>query len=153
MDPHWEPWFSGGGGVVRDSSGNILIGFAVFFGTKTNMEAEFLALLEEVQLCMEQGLHCIQVEMHSKALQLMMLGNCQVPWKLWKEVSQIKALTQGNNFNFSYMFWEANVVANALANLASSTLCYKRFTPAQVSQQVLGLAALDRIHTPYIRMI
>ena len=48
------------------------------------MEAEALALLEGVQLCLEHGLHYVQVDLDSKALQLMMLGGCQIPWKLWQ---------------------------------------------------------------------
>ena len=38
---------------------------------KTNMEAEALALLEGVQLCLKHGLHYVQVDLDSKTLQLM----------------------------------------------------------------------------------
>ena len=48
-----NPGYSGGGGVVQDSFGNVLVGFPLAFGIRTNMEAEAMALLEGIKLCLE----------------------------------------------------------------------------------------------------
>ena len=135
-----------GGGVVWDFFGNVLFGFTIFFGIRSNMEAESLALLEGVQLCSECGLNHVEVETDSKTLALMLLGKTQVPWKLWRSISCIKDIALGKHFVFTHTFRVVNVVANALATLASSSKCYSIFSATQIHRDIIGLANL--IWTP-----
>ncbi|XP_043692976.1 uncharacterized protein LOC122643420 [Telopea speciosissima] len=51
---------SGGGGVIRDSSGNVVMAFANFYGHCTNTEAEMRLILDGLQLCASKGYHGCQ---------------------------------------------------------------------------------------------
>ena len=84
-----NPGPSGARGVLRDSDGNVLSSFSLFLGSRTNMEAEALALLDGMQIT--AGFHELQVEMDSQALLNMVIGNGSVPWKLWSTVAHVKA--------------------------------------------------------------
>ena len=63
-----NPGPSGGGGVVRSPSDDVLFGFAMSFGIKTNMEAEALALLDGIKLCIERGHTAVDIETDLKTL-------------------------------------------------------------------------------------
>ncbi|XP_027067834.1 uncharacterized protein [Coffea arabica] len=58
-----NPGLSGAGAIFRDSGGNILCGFSWFLGSRTNMEAEAMALLEG--LLLSATFHSLHVEMDS----------------------------------------------------------------------------------------
>ena len=123
-----NPGPSGAGGVLRDSDGTILSGFSTFLGSMTNMEAEALALLEGMRV--SAGFHWLHVEMDSQVLVRMVTGNGSVPWKLWSTISRIKTIALGRQVTFTHTYREANAVADALANLASSTHVCQRFSPS-----------------------
>ncbi|XP_071906030.1 uncharacterized protein [Coffea arabica] len=50
-----NPGMSGRGGVVRDSNGQLMFAFSVFFGEQTSLRAEVLALLIGLRLCDGRG--------------------------------------------------------------------------------------------------
>ena len=95
---------------------------------------------------------CLHIEMDSQVLLTKMTGNDGVPWKLWKTISHIKALAIDRQVSFAYTYREANAVADALAHLASSTHISQRFPPTPLPLCVKGLAHLNRIKTPYVRL-
>ena len=84
-----NPGHSGVGAVFRDSSGNILCGFSWFLGSRTNMEAEAMALLEG--LLLSATFHSLHVEMDSQVLLNMVNGDGGVTWRLWLTISHIKS--------------------------------------------------------------
>lgn len=145
-----NPGPSGAGGVFRDSGGNVLRGFSYFLGSRTNMEAEASALLEGMLL--STGYHSLQVEMDSQVLMAMVNGKGRVPWKLWKTISCIQALALGRQVTFSHVYREANGVADALANLASSTGVGHSFGASTLPDYIQGLARLDKMRLPYVRL-
>ena len=95
----------------------------------------------------------MEVETDSKALVFMLLGKTQVPWKLWRSISHIKDAALGKRFVFAHTFLEANMVANTLATLVNSSKCCSIFFATQLPKDIIGLASLDRIQMPYIRMV
>ena len=46
---------SGGGGVIRDSNGQLVFAFSAFLGEQTSLRAEALALLIGLRLCVGHG--------------------------------------------------------------------------------------------------
>nr|XP_027060692.1 uncharacterized protein LOC113687227 [Coffea arabica] len=144
-----NPGSSGAGGVFRDSGGNVLRGFSYFLGLRTNMEAEASALLEGMLLSTD--FQSLQVEMDSQVLMAMVNGNGRVPWKLWRTISRIQALALGRRITFSHVYREANGVADALANLASSTGIGQSFGAFALPDYIQGLARLDKMRIPYVR--
>ena len=145
-----NPGHDGAGGVFRDSDGNILAGFSLFLGSRTNMEAEAMALLEGLQS--SASFHSLQVEMDSQALLNMVNGNGRVPWRLWHTISCIQSLVLDRQVIFTHVYREANAVADGLACLASSTCVSQSFPPSPLSDHIRGLARLDRIQMPYVRL-
>ncbi|XP_027150495.1 uncharacterized protein LOC113750754 [Coffea eugenioides] len=142
-----NPGHSGAGRVFRDSSGNILCGFSLFLGSRTNMEAEAMALLEG--LLLSENFLSLNVEMDSQVLLNMVNGDGGVPWKLWLS---IKSLVLGRQITFTHVYREANAVADALARLASTTHVCQSFPPSPLPAHIRGLARLDRIQMPYVRV-
>ncbi|XP_071909759.1 uncharacterized protein [Coffea arabica] len=145
-----NPGHSGAKGILRDPEGHILSAFSLFLGPMTNMEAEALALLEGMRASVD--IPYLHIEMDSQVLLNMVTGNDRVLWKLWKTVSRIKALAIDRQVSFAHTNREANAVANALAHLASSTHISQRFPPTPLLVCIKGLAHLDRIQMPYVRL-
>ncbi|KAF5458687.1 hypothetical protein F2P56_022700, partial [Juglans regia] len=56
---------SGGGGVIQNSQGEVVVGFAHSYGHATNTLAECRALLDGLRLCKHLGLRDIMVESDS----------------------------------------------------------------------------------------
>nr|XP_027064415.1 uncharacterized protein LOC113690621 [Coffea arabica] len=50
-----KPGASGGGGILRDSDGQLLVAFSAYLGEATSLRAEVLAMLKGVQLCLGKG--------------------------------------------------------------------------------------------------
>ena len=114
------------------------------------MEAEASALLEGMLLSTD--FHFLQVEMDSQVLLAMVNGNGRIPWKLWTTISRIQTLALGRQVTFTHVYREANGVADALANLASSTGVCQSFNESALPGHIRGLARLDRMHVPYVRL-
>ena len=114
------------------------------------MEAEASALLEGMLLSTD--FQSLQVEMDSQVLMAMVNGNGRVPWKLWRTISRIQALALGRRITFSHVYREANGVADALANLASSTGIGQSFGAFALPDYIQGLARLDKMRIPYVRL-
>ena len=114
------------------------------------MEAEASALLEGMLLSTD--FHFLQVEMDSQVLLAMVNGNGRIPWTLWKTISRIQTLALGRQVTFTHVYREANGVADALANLASSTGVCQSFGASTLPDHIQGLARLDRMRVPYVRL-
>ena len=63
-----NPGRAGGGGVIRDSNGNWLVGYAANLGICTSMVAEICALRTGLEIAWNKGYRQIQVEMDSHVL-------------------------------------------------------------------------------------
>ncbi|XP_071905969.1 uncharacterized protein [Coffea arabica] len=50
-----NPGLSGGGGVLRNSNGDFLVGFSTFLGKQTSLRAEVVTLLVGLRLCKARG--------------------------------------------------------------------------------------------------
>lgn len=71
-----------GGGILRDSAGNMVLAFADSFGSKTSLQAEALALYMGVKLCCMLDLSNITIECDSAVLIDVLNGHAATPWKL-----------------------------------------------------------------------
>ncbi|KAI9194953.1 hypothetical protein LWI28_010396 [Acer negundo] len=57
-----NPSPTGGGGVLRDSSGNFIFGFSKFFGSCSNNETELQVVVEGLSICKHLGHDGIDIE-------------------------------------------------------------------------------------------
>lgn len=63
-----KPGSASGGGVLRDSNGNLVLGFPVYFGHLTSVQAEARALLFAIKLCLQYGFLNLHLELDSLLL-------------------------------------------------------------------------------------
>ena len=63
-----NPGRPGGGGVLRDGEGKLLLAFSTFVGSCTSIQAEARALLFGVNLCISCGYVGVHVEVDSFVL-------------------------------------------------------------------------------------
>ncbi|XP_027118651.1 uncharacterized protein [Coffea arabica] len=63
-----NPGMSGGGGVIRDSDGQLVFAFSAFLGEQTSLRVEVLALLIGLRLCDGRGVATPFVQSNSAIL-------------------------------------------------------------------------------------
>ncbi|XP_075499933.1 uncharacterized protein LOC142538505 [Primulina tabacum] len=102
------------GGVVRDSSGRVVLSFSEFIGVGTNVRAELWAVWRGLLICSDLGLFPLWVETDSQiSLQILRSRRCH--WDLHHTVTRILVLLRGRAVHFSHIFRDGNSVADALA--------------------------------------
>ncbi|XP_071922581.1 uncharacterized protein [Coffea arabica] len=115
-----NPGVNGGGGVVRDSEGQVIVGYSCFFGSLTSLHAELKAMAFGVQLCVTHGLHDLHIEADSLVLVEILQGKLGCPWRLQWELEGL--LRYKRHFReITHCYREANKPANFLANLGADT--------------------------------
>ena len=86
-----NPSTSGGGGILRDGGGRLLLAFSCHFGQATSLQAEVRALLYGVKLFAHRGFGRLVVELDSLVLVHILLGKTGCP--IYKEIQQLFALS------------------------------------------------------------
>ncbi|KAL3509794.1 hypothetical protein ACH5RR_029195 [Cinchona calisaya] len=145
-----NPGQMGGGGVLshRNHTGHILLAFSRSYGYGTSLEAEFRALSDGLQLCNQHQLFPRLIEVDSKLLADVLLGHAHCPWKLLHVKDQIKTLISANSQSIMHIYREGNAVADEIVLHGVSHI----FTESNLPQKVLGLARLDALGVPSIRI-
>ncbi|KAL0008067.1 hypothetical protein SO802_009569 [Lithocarpus litseifolius] len=70
-----NPGRAGGGGVIRDHRGMWMKGFARKIGHATSLLAKFLALRDGLQMALQLGINCLEVELDAKTVVQILLSN------------------------------------------------------------------------------
>ncbi|XP_075496425.1 uncharacterized protein LOC142533502 [Primulina tabacum] len=112
-----NPGDSSVGGVVRDSSGKVVLYFSEFIGTGTNVRAELWAVWRGLLICSDLGLFPLWIETDSQ-ISLQILHSRRCCWSLDHIVTRILVLLRGRSVHLSHIFREGNSVADALAEEA-----------------------------------
>ncbi|XP_071940464.1 uncharacterized protein [Coffea arabica] len=152
----WEgnPGASGGGGILRDSSGRLLLAFSAFLGGMSSLRAEALAILTGVQLCLRKGFFPRTIQSDLLLLVGILQRRVQCPWHIRREVEQVWQLVGVSRFVHCYR--EANKVADILSNMGVShphelVRCYS--TAQDLPTLARGEAQLNRLGVPSVRRI
>nr|XP_027086510.1 uncharacterized protein LOC113708247 [Coffea arabica] len=146
-----NPGVSGGGGVLRDSSGALLFGFSVPFGELTCLQAEIKALVFGVQQCRLRGFSRIRVEVDSLVLVNLLVRQVRCPWSVRSDLESLRAV-QGLEWTVGHCYREMNQVADALAKVGAhseGTILYT--TQSELPRVARGALGLDRSQIPAIR--
>ena len=109
-----------GGGILRDTYGSTIFVFHDFFGIKTSLQAEALALLFGLSICNALNIQDIEVECDSSFLISMARGTTSIPWKLRGIFRKMQGFSHRVAY-YSHCYQEANCVADALANLGQES--------------------------------
>ena len=104
-----------GGGLVRDCQGKLIFTFYKEFREQDVLEAESMALLFGLQLCLQRGFRPSLVEMDSKALVQLVVSGVIAKWPLCNILRKVRGLLEGFSASISHIFREANSPADRLA--------------------------------------
>ena len=112
------PGPAGGGGLIRDHLGQCIGAFASNLGTCSAIRAEFLALLQGLQLAWSKGIQLLDVRMDNKACISIIQGDQYNRGLNMHVVNQCKQLINQNGWTvtLTHCYREANRAADWLAN-------------------------------------
>ena len=149
-----NPGVSGGGGVLRDSGGHVLVAFSAYLGEGSSLRAETLAALLGIQLCLGKGVAPRVIQSDSLLLTEILQRRYHCPWRIRREVEQIWHLV--GEARFVHCYREANKVADILSNVGvSHPQQLVRVYDSELGLPVLarGEVRLNRLGLPSIRRV
>ncbi|XP_027118706.2 uncharacterized protein [Coffea arabica] len=150
-----NPGTGGSGGVLRDSSGRLLLAFSAYLGETTSLHAETSALLIGLRECAQRGFGNVGVQLDSLVLVGILQKTFQCPWHIRRAVWQIWQLL-GDSPRVAHCYREANKVADILSNVGVSHPGHQVRVYEHVGlipQLVRGALRLDRLGLPSVRKV
>jgi len=87
-----NPGKIGGGGILRDSQGDMIYAYTVSLGTGTNNLAEVQAAAHGLYWCTQHDTKEIILEVDSEQLTKWISHSSQPPWKLQEQIKDIHRL-------------------------------------------------------------
>ncbi|KAG4954841.1 hypothetical protein JHK87_040435 [Glycine soja] len=113
---------SGIGGIIRDSNGSWVQGFAGLCGVKTNLYAELLAILKVLQMAWDYNGQALIYESNSRTALSLTLHGADHTHHYFPLISRIRSfLHHPWELSFQHEFREANYCADWLAKLGASS--------------------------------
>nr|POE69125.1 putative ribonuclease h protein [Quercus suber] len=128
------------GGLIRDSAGKWVVGFAKSINVNSSIAVELWALREGLILCIECEAHAVEIELDASTAISLVAGNVNTNGDLSGLIDDCKELLlQLPQVKLSHCFKEANFCADALVRLgsASSDIFYIFVTPPPAISQLL----------------
>ena len=148
-----NPGHSGGGGVIRSSTGKILFAFHNYYGINTSLFAETKALLDGLKFCNRMGLSQVEVETDSMVLLKMVKNRKCTKWNLKKPWSELMALLH-LLIKIEHIYREGNQIADLLANEAVQSKKAKEYhSEEEFPVKMKSMAKLEAMRVPYIRVV
>ena len=142
---------SGGGGVLREASGRLVLAFSCNFGIASSMQAEARALLFGVRLCLQRGFDSFEVELDSLVLVQVLNRTSRCPWSIYKEVYQLFGLLH-HVPRVRHCYRQANQVADTLASEGCRLGREEIYLAASALPQIArGAFHLDRLGVAALR--
>ena len=140
-----NPRRAGGGGVIRDSAGKWVRGFARSIGSTTSIIAEFWALRDGLQLAIQLGVQYLEVELDAKVV-LDVINSRNSPNAAYSSLlfDCRLLLEKIPHITVKHVFREANRSANALARIGCNLqedLVFFYYPPSEV---VATLVSADK---------
>ena len=140
-----NPRRAGGGGVIRDSAGKWVRGFARSIGSTTSIIAEFWALKDDLQLAIQLGVQYLEVELDAKVV-LDVISFEKSPTAAYSYLLfDCKLLLEKiPHYTVKHVFREANRSAVALARMGYNlhdNLVFFYYPPSDV---IAALVSADK---------
>lgn len=149
-----NPGHEGGGRLIRDHKGSIILAFSHFYGQCFSLVAEARAMLDGLRYasCYGIGLHSVKSD--SETLVKIIKEDYSCPWRLLPFIKDLRSLIRNLNSAVVHIYREGNQAVDGLANLAcqrnSDFLFYDIFRLLPPS--IRGVCRMDRLGIPYIRV-
>ena len=148
-----NPGIAGGGGLIRDTNGNWVGGFARTIGVTTSVQAELRALKDGLILAIELGIPYLAIEMDSLVAVEFVNSKTMPNVFLSAIVGDYRSLLERfERYTLHHIFREANGCADALAKAACAQIVdFISFTSAPA--HVLEALAFDSSSVTRIRLV
>lgn len=118
--------------------------FANYYGPKTSLEAEALALLDGLRLCKHHNIFRVWLEVDSLLLVQMLKGASDIPWNLSYIVREIKIFLSPLSV-FTHVYREINQGAYLLANWGVEQQRNEIFLDSSsIPHRLKGILRLDK---------
>ncbi|XP_059301777.1 uncharacterized protein LOC132053678 [Lycium ferocissimum] len=108
----------GGGGVIRDYEWHLMCAYTLKLGQGTSNWEESVALLFGVKWCIQNAYEYIIAESDSKILVDSVNEAISIPWRMIKEVEELRQYIEQTDFIMQHCYREGNKVADKLAALS-----------------------------------
>jgi ribonuclease HI len=148
-----NPGIAGGGGIIRDSNGGWVGGFARAIGVTTSVQAELRALKDGLMLAIDLGIPYLAIEMDSLVAVEFVNSKTMPNVFLSAIVGDCRCLLERfERYTLHHIFREANGCADALAKAGCAQLVdFISFTSAPA--HVLEALAFDSSSVTRIRFV
>ncbi|GKV02365.1 hypothetical protein SLEP1_g14812 [Rubroshorea leprosula] len=146
-----NPSLSGSGGILKDSLGNWVLGYARNIGFSSPLAAELWAIRDGLVLAIQRGFHNLIVESDSKVAVLLLTKGCVSTHPHSTLILDCRMLMQKiHQIHLVNIVRERNMCADQLAKMGmplSSSFCIFEFCPPAVA----GLCLADAYGAQYVR--
>ncbi|XP_043703205.1 14.7 kDa ribonuclease H-like protein [Telopea speciosissima] len=113
-----NPGLSGGGGIICNQEGNLVLAFSNFYGHCTNTESEMRAVLDGLRVCASKGLAGCHVALDSKSIVKFISSRICKVWCCWYWFDEVLRLVDALGATVMFSYREGNRAADFLANRA-----------------------------------
>ena len=145
-----NPGPAAGGGVSRDCTGSVIFAFSEFFGTRTSLQAEFMAMLLGISICNHLHIQNIIVESDSASMIDMLNKSTMIPRNLRILARWIDRL-RSNILEFKHCLRQANAIADGLANTGQATQLFQLYSRQNLPSIIKSLIWQDSIGLSNLR--
>ncbi|KAH0695796.1 hypothetical protein KY289_013278 [Solanum tuberosum] len=117
-----NPGKIGGGGILRDHTGELVYAFTIPLGSGSNNQAETLAASHRIEWCLQHGYKKILLEVDSELLMKWLQLTAKPLWQLQQSIQElINRTRQLDFFSCQHTFREANSTAGLLSKRSHRT--------------------------------
>ncbi|GAA0160724.1 hypothetical protein LIER_39091 [Lithospermum erythrorhizon] len=146
-----NPDISGGEGILRNDSGDMLFAFTRDYGRHSSLLSEFRALLEGLKVCLSYNIKGILIESDSKCL-INMISTGSWPWYLSAIGESIVTLMASIEAVLHHVFRVSNSAADWLANFGVQCLHDQDFSSLE-HDHLRSLCAIVKLDTDGVSFI
>lgn len=143
---------SGGGGVIRDHLGNVILAFSHYYGFSNSIIAEAPALLDGMKYIKITGSTAAIIECDSQTIVNIIKRKATCPWSILSYVREIWSLLNPAD-TINHIFREGNTVADSLASLACKLKCNASYSSSELPTLIRGAVRLDKLGMPSVRLM
>ncbi|XP_059068482.1 uncharacterized protein LOC131858992 [Cryptomeria japonica] len=115
-----NPGTAGAGCIIHLDKGKSIGSKSIHLGQTTNNTDEFLSLIEGLKMCRELRIHKVEIEGDSALIINAIRNKGMSNWKLKGILDKaLELLNYFTDFTINHIYREANLAADALANLGA----------------------------------
>ncbi|KAL6548181.1 hypothetical protein OROGR_008602 [Orobanche gracilis] len=141
---------AGGGGLIRDHHGELLLAFHSSFQASSSFDAEIQALAVGLILASQRS-RFVWIEIDAAAVVTLLTSGHRGPWQVRHTMMRIRRLLQEIQFRVTHIYREGNRSADFLSELGMSSLGIQTYTYDTAPPYLLSLIRMDQLGYPSFR--